>query len=213
MFVNKAAILLPLFIFGITTQAWADAVKSVNFDANQAKIIKMSENNLVLQNKAETAKEPDKSLEKGKSTSQPRISYTDCGAVIDMTKPDAIFSKTLKKSARLQWIGFLDKAIYSYIFFQDTWRDKFLTLQGVLESKSSSADYGEPTLKPFPNENAAEERRIWEAFKFLQPKKEEIIKEMFIGFRFSFYPMSGSMLLLTNATPSFDNGLGFMIPF
>jgi hypothetical protein len=213
MFINKVAILFPLFIFGITTQALADAVKSINIDANQVKIMKMHEDNSVMQNKVRTAKEPDGSLKPSESTFQPETSDTDRGPVTDITKPSVIFSKTLKKSAKLQWASFLDKVIYSYVFFDNAWRDRFLTLRGVLETKSSGVDYGKPALKPFPNENEVGERRIWEAFEFLQPKREEIFKEMFIGFRFSFYPMSGHMLLFLNATPSSDNELGLMIPF
>jgi len=213
MLTKRVAILFLLFIFGVITQAWADAVKSIDVDANQAKIMKIHENHSVIQNKARITKDPDESLKPSESTFPSETSYTDHGVVADVAKPNAIFSKTLKKSAKLQWMEFLDKVIYSYVFFDNAWRDRFLTLQGVLETRLSGVDYGKPTLKPFPNENEINERRIWEAFEFLQPKREEIFKEMFIGFRFSFYPTSGHMLLLMNTSPSSDSELGLMIPF
>jgi hypothetical protein len=213
MFINKVAILFPLFIFGITIQAWADAVKSINVDVNQVKTIKVCENNSTIQHEAKTVKEPDESLKQSESICRPEMSYTDRGAVMDITEPDVIFSKTLKKSTKLQWVGLLDKVIYSYVFFHEAWRDEFLTLQGVLETKSSGVNDNKPALKPLLNDHEVGEGRIWAAFKLLQPKGEELFKEMFIGFRFSFYPTGGHMLLFLNATPSFDNELGLMIPF
>jgi hypothetical protein len=44
MVINKVAILLGLFIFGITAQLWADSVKSINNAVNQVTIMKMDEN-------------------------------------------------------------------------------------------------------------------------------------------------------------------------
>ncbi len=211
---KKVSILLALFIFGIFTQVWADSVKSINNAANQLTIMKMDENEVVMQKKKELTKEPTKSSKKRKAKFPPVMPYSDYGAIMGSAKPDVNFLKALEEKKKPRLIVSLDKVIYSYKHSQVDGRDKFLTFQDVIKTKSSNSDFGQPFLKPYPDGNKYfEEGRILTTFKLLQSKREEIFKEIFMGFRFSFNPMSGHMFLEMNVTSSSENGPGLIIPF
>lgn len=210
----KVAILLTLFIFAIFIQVWANPIKSMNDAANQVTIMKMDKNKDVIQKKIGSAKEPIKSLKKSKTRSQSAIPYTDYGAILGSTKVDVNFLKALEEKKRSQWVGSLDKVIYSYPFPQNLWRDKFFSFCEVTETKSSNSDFSQSILKRYPDVNKYfEEGRILETFKLLQSKKEEIFKEICMGFRFSFSPVSGHMFIEMNVTPSSEKGPGIIIPF
>ena len=211
---KKVSILLALFIFGIFTQVWADSVKSINNAANQLTIMKMDENEVVMQKKKELTKEPTKSSKKRKARFPPIMPYSDYGAIMGVAKLDVNFLKTLKERKKLQLTDSLDKVIYSYEFSQDPWRDKFLTSRKVIETKSSNSDFGQYFLKPYPDgKKYFEEGRILATLKLLEFKREEIFKEIFMGFRFSFNPKSGHMFLEMNVTSSSEKGSGIIIPF
>jgi hypothetical protein len=201
---SKIVILSLPFIFGIIAQAWADSIKSINNAANQETIMK----------KKGLAKGPIRSSKNRNIRFYKGISYSDYGAIIGDIRPDVNFLKTLeeKKNPRLR--DSLDKVIYSYEFFKDAWKDKFLTFRGIAEAKSSNSGSDQSVPKPYPNGNKYfEEGRILTTFKLLQSKREELLKEVSMGFRFSFEPMSGHMFLEMNVTPASETGTGIIIPF
>ena len=214
MIFRKVAILLILFIFGIITQVWANPVKSINNAANQEMIMKMDENKVGIQKKTEVAKESVKSLKKRQVRSQSSIPYTDYGAIMGSVKSEINFLRTPEQKKRPLLADSLDKLVFSYEFKQNVWRDKFLSSREITEAKFQNSDSGQAILRPYPSGNKYfEEGRIPETFKLLQSKREELFKEIFMGFRFSFNPMSEHMFLEMNVTPSSEIGPGIIISF
>jgi hypothetical protein len=212
MIIKTVAILLFLFIFGITTQGYADSVKSKKNTVNQETMMKIDENKVALQKKAGIVKDPIKTSKNHTSEFQTNISYKDRWWVTDNAKLN--FLKTLEEKKKTSSADYLDKVIYSYGFSQNTWGEKFLNFRRVAEAKSLNSDVNQSHLGSYPPGNKIfEERRILEVFKLLQLKREEISKEIVLGFRLSFNPVSGHMFLEMNVTPSFEKGSGFIIPF
>ena len=210
----KIVILSLLFIFGITAQVWADSVKSINNAANQLTIIKIDENEVVIQKKKELTKEPTKSSKKRKARFPPVMPYSDYGAIMGTAKMEVNFLKASKEKKRSPLTECSDKIIFSYDFVQNGWRNHFPSFMGVAEAKSSNPDIRQPNFGPYPpGNNYFKERRILETFKHLQFKREELSKELFMGFRFSFNPMSGHMFFEINVTPPSETGTGIIIPF
>ena len=211
---KTAAILLFPFIFGITTLVYADSVKSIKNTVNQETTIKMDENKAPRQKKAEVVKESMKSFTKHKVKSQPSIPYSDYGELIVSTQFNANFLTTLKEKEKSPLAKSFDKMIYFDGFSQNAWGEKFLNFKGVAEAKSTNPAVSQSHLGSYPPGNKYfEERRILETFKLLQLKREEISKEIFMGFHFSFNPLRGHMFLEMNAIPSFEKESGFVIPF
>jgi hypothetical protein len=211
---KTAAILLFPFIFGITTLVYADSVKSINNTVNQETIIKMDENKAVMQKKAGVANKSKRSLTKHTAKFKSSIPYSDDGEIIVSTQSNANFLTTLKEKEKSPLAKSFDKMIYSYGFSPNAWGEKFLMFKGIEEVKSTKLSVSPSHLGSYPlGNNYFEERRILETFKLLQFKREELSKEIFMGFRFSFKPLSGHMLLEMNAIPSFEKGSGFIIPF
>jgi len=196
MALRKVAILLTLFIFGITARAWGDPVKSMNEAANQVTLIKMDESKGVLQKKTEPAKERIEWLKKSQSKPQ-----------------DVNFLRTLEEKKRSQWVESLDKVIYSHESCENAWRNKFFSPRQVKDTKSSSSDFGQSFLRPYPVGNGfLDEGRIFTILRLLQ-SKEETFKEIFMGFCFSFDLMHGHMLLEVNLSPPSEKRSGFIIRF
>jgi len=212
MGIRKISILLPLFIFGITTQVWADSVNSLKNSANQETIMKMDENKGTLQKKKSHAKETVKSSKKSQVTSQFGIQQTDDGFMMSRSKLDINYLKAAKAKKSLM-TDFLDKVIFSYDFAQKGWRNHFPSFMEVAEAKSSDPDVSQSVLRSYPTESRhVEEGRILDTFKLLQFKRKDISKEIFMGFRFSFNPVRGHVFLEMNAIPS-DKGPGLIFPF
>jgi len=212
MIIKTAAILLFLFIFGITTQVYADSVKSRKNTANQETMMKIDENKVALQKKTGIVKDPIKTSKNHTPEFQPNISYKDRWWVIDNAKLN--FLKTLEEKKKTSSAGYLDKVIYSYGIPQHAWGEKFLNFSRVEEAKSLNSDVNQSHLRSYhPGNKNFEERRILEVFKLLQLKREEISKEIVLGFRLSFNPVRGHMFLEMNVTPSFEKGSGLTIPF
>ena len=212
MGIRKISILLPLFIFGITTQVWADSVKSLNNHVNQETIMKMEENKGALQKKKSRAKETVKSSKKSQVTSQFGIQQTDDGFMMSRSKLDINYLKAAKAKKSLM-TDFLDKVIFSYDFAQKGWRNHFPSFMEVAEAKSSDPDVSQSVLRSYPTGSRHfEEEKILDTFKLLQFKRKDISKEIFMGFRFSFNPVRGHVFLEMNAIPS-DKGPGLIFPF
>ena len=196
MVLRKVAILLTLFIFGSIARAWGDPVKSSNDAVNQLTTMKMDENNVVIQKKTEPARKPAESLKKS------QVKFRDVN-----------FLRTLEERKRSQWVESLDQTIYSCEFSEDAWRNKFISPRQVRETKFSNSDSGHSILKPHPDGNGYfGEGRMLTTLRLLQ-SKEEKIKEIFMGFLFSFNLANGHMLLEINVAPSSEKSSGFTIRF
>jgi hypothetical protein len=196
MVLRKVAILLTPFIFGMIVRAWCDPVKSINSAAIQLTTMKMDENKTVLQEKAEPAKVSAEWFKK----SQAKLG-------------DVNFLRTLEEKKRSQWVESWDKVIYSREFLENVGRNKFFSLRQARETKSSSSDLGQSLSKPYPDENGTFEiEKILTTLKLLQ-SKEEALKEIFMGFRFSFDLTNGRVLLEMNVTPSSGKRSGITIRF
>jgi len=196
MALRKVAILLTLFIFGMIARTWCDPVKSINGAAIQLTTIKMDENEAVMQKKTEPAKESTEWLKKSQTKFR-----------------DVNFLRTLEEKKRSQWVESSDKLIYSREFLENAWRKKFFSSRQVRETKSSSSDFGQSILKPYPDGNGYfEEGKILTTLRLLK-SKEEIFKEIFMGFYFSFDLTNGRVLLEMNVTPSSEKRSGFIIRF
>jgi hypothetical protein len=196
MVLRKVAILLTLFIFGMTARAWCDPVKSMKGAAVQLTTVKIDENKAVLLKKKAPAKE---SAEWSKK-SQAKLR-------------DVNFLRTLEERKRSQWVELSDKVITSREFSENTWRDRFFGPRQMRENKSSGPDVAQSILKPSPDGNGCFEReRILTTLRLLQ-SKEEILKEIFMGFHFSFDLTNGHVFLEMNVAPSSENRSGFMIRF
>ena len=194
MALKKVAILLTLFIFGSIVRAWGDPVKSSNDAVNQLTTMKMDENNVVIQKKAEPARKRAESLKKS------QVKFRDVN-----------FLRTLEERKRSQWVESLDQAIYSREVSEDAWRNKFISPRQVRETKSSSSDSGHSILKPHPDGNGYfGEGRMLTTLRLLQ-SKEETFKAIFMGFLFSFDLTNGHMLLEINVAPSPEKSSGFII--
>jgi hypothetical protein len=198
MVLRRVSILLTLFIFGMIVHAWCDSVKSINGAAIQLTAVKVDENRAALQKKTERAKESAEWFKK--TQAKPR---------------DVNFLRALEEKKRSQWVESLNNIFCSREFLENVWRNKFLSPPQPQrrETKSSSSDSGQSILKPYPDEDSyPEEGRILTALKLHQPR-EEILKEIFMGFRFSFDLTHGHMLLEMNVTPSSEKRSGLTIRF
>jgi hypothetical protein len=196
MVMRKVAILLTLFIFGMIVRAWCDPVKSINSAAIQLTTVKMDENRAALQKKTEPANESAEWLKK----SQAKLR-------------DVNLLRTLEEKKRSQWVESSDKVIYSRESLENAWRNKFFSPRQVRETKSSRSDFGQSILKPYSDENGYfEERKTLTTLKLLQ-SKEETLKEIFMGFRFSFDLTNGHVFLEMNVTPSPEKRSGLAIRF
>jgi hypothetical protein len=207
------SILSTFVIFVMVIQTRADDVKSVKYTPNRETITKMDKNKGVLQKRIEPGKTPVKSLKKLIVGFQFAILY-DYEAILDSNKLNVNFLKTLEEEKKLQLTDFLHKVIYSYEFFRDTWKGRYLSSRKINESKSSSSDFGQSISKPYPiGDKYFGEGNILSTFKLLQSKREEAFREIFMGFRLSFDPKTTHMLVEMNISPSSEKGPGVIIPF
>jgi len=193
---RRVSILLTLFIFGLIVHAWADSVKSVDGAAVQLTAMKMDENKAALQKKAQPAIEPAEWSKK--SQVKPR---------------DVNFLRTLEEKKRSQWVDLSDGVPTFREIVENVWKNKFFSPLQMRETKPSSSDLRQPRLKPYPDENGYFEEGKTSTALRLQQSKEEILKEIFMGFRFSFDLTNGHMLLEMNVTPSSEKRSGLTIRF
>ncbi len=174
--------------------------------------MKIDENEVTFQKKKKSAKEPIKASKKRKAGFPPVMPYSDYGAIMGTAKMEVNFLKASEEKKRPPLTECLDKIIFSYDFVHSAWKDKIFW--GVAEAKSSNPDIRQPNVGSYPpGNNYFKESGILATFKHLQFKREELSKEIFMGFRFSFNPMSGHMFFEINVTPPSETGTGITIPF
>jgi hypothetical protein len=211
--IKKIAILLTFFIFVMVTQVEANDVKSGKYTLNRDMIIKMDENTGVIQKRMKPVKEPARSTKKTKAGLQSVVLF-DHAKIPESTKIGVNFLKALEEVKKFPLTDSLHKVTYSYQFFQDVWKDRFLTSLEINGTKPSNSASGQSISKAYPNgDNYFVEGKILPTFKLLQSKGDETFKEIFMGFRFSFDPKSTHMLVEMNISPSSEKGPGVIIPF
>jgi hypothetical protein len=210
----EIVILSFLFISGIISQAWADSVKPIDNGANQDTMMKMDVNASLLQKKKGPAKEPIRQSTNRNSRSYKGISYSDYGAIIGDTKLKLNFLKAVEEKKGSPLRECLHNIIPSYCYIENVWKDRSSYFVGTAEARSSNPEYSHSHLGSYsPGNRYVEERTASATLKLLQPKKEELFREIFMGFRFSFAPLTGHIFLDLSATPSPETGTGIPIPF
>jgi hypothetical protein len=204
-----------LFIFGVITQVKADSFKSINNTVNQETITKMNENEISTRKNLRPAKDPDESLKKRRAKFQSGPFHdTDGGKLMSMEKFDVNLLKIAEEKKKPLLSESLDQVIYFDKFAQQGGRGKFLTFQEVTKTNSPNSDFGQFVLRPYQyGTNYLEEEKTSGRLKLLQFKREEIFREIFLGFRFSFTPMVGHIFLEMNGIPSSEKRPSIMIPF
>jgi len=213
------SILLTFFIFVIVNQAGADDVKSRENTTNRDTIIKMDENRIGFLKGTEPVQEPAASQKKLKARFQSTISYSDPnhGTITgSRTKLRFNFLRALEQKKKLHLSESLQKVIYSFEFFEDPWRDRFLRSRKTNDTNSPNSNFGQAPpnryLSPEP-EKYLEKGKIQSTLKLLQSKREEIFNEIFVGFRFSFGAKNTHALPEMRLSPSFEKGAAFIIAF
>jgi len=126
---------------------------------------------------------------------------------------DVNFLRTPEEKKMSQVVESLDKVISSREFSEKFWRNKFSSPLHAPETKSSSSDSGQSTLKVNPDENGSlEQAKTFTKLRLLQ-SREETFKEIFMGICFSFDLTNGHVFLEMNVTPSTEKRSGFSIRF
>jgi len=158
--------------------------------------MKMDENKAALQKKAKPAIE---SAERSQEI---------------LAKPrDVNFLRTSEEKKRSQWVELSDSVYCARELLENVWRNQFFVPLKIREATSSSSYLGQSIWKSYPDENGYfEEGKISTALK-LRQAKEEILKEIFMGFRFSLNLTNGHVLLEMNVTPSSEKRSGLTIRF
>jgi hypothetical protein len=213
MTIKKIAILLTFFIFVMVTLVRANEVKSVKYTPNRDKTIKMHENTGPLQKRMEPVKEPARSTKTTKASFQ-SVMLFDYVGISESTMPGVNFLKALEEVKKFPLRDSLRKVTYSYQFFQDIWKDRFLNYREINGTKASNSGFGQSISKPYPNgDNYFVDWNVLPTFKLLQSKRDETFKEIFMEFRLSLDPKSTHMLVEMNISPSSEKGPGVIIPF
>ncbi len=205
MTVKRISILLILSFFETTTYVWGAPEKLVNNAANGVTAMKMHENKGVLQEKGKPASKPIKSSEKRKTKSRSALSRQDDRPITEGIKKDVDFRKAVEEKKRTRWIA-LDQSISSSEHLPRNLHCEVLSSRESPASDSSS--------KPFPGvrqylEAGTKLETLWR----LESRKEEVLKEIFMGLRFSFPPVTRHVVLEMNVAPHSEKAHGLIIPF
>ena len=213
MTIVNVPILLILFIFAIVTHAWSDPDKSMNVAKNRLTTVKMDENKGVLQKKRKPAQMSPRSIRKENSKSHSVLPCPEDGATIASTQSDVDFLKAVVEKRRTRWID-LNQILNSPEFLRTTRNNNFFGSRDALTIIALNADSNQPISKPSPaGSKYFEGETKLETLKHLETKKEEILREIFMGLRFSFTPTSRHVVLEMNVIPSYERGPGLIIPF
>lgn len=213
MAVLNVSILLFLFIFATAPHAWSDPDKSMNAAANRITTRKVPENKGIVQKKRKPTLKPAPSIRKGNSKSQSALPCPEEGAALASTGSNVDFLKAVEEKRRTRWID-LDQIVSSPEFLRSIRNNHFFGSRAAPATKSSNRDSNQSISKPFPADSKyLEGRTKLEALKHLESKKEEILREIFMGLHFSFTPISRHVVLEMNVSPSYERGPGLIIPF
>ena len=204
MKVIRISILLVLSIFATISHVWSGPEKLMKDEANGATTVKMHENKGLLQKKWKPVPKSNKSPKKRGTPSQSTLCPND-GPITGSIKRDMDFLKAVEAKRETRWIG-LDEIISSVEFLPINFNSALLSSPEALAGKTSS--------KPFPASiQSVEGGTRLETFRRLELKKEELLKEIFMGLRFSFTSASRQMVLELNVAPLSEKVPGLIIPF
>jgi len=213
MTITKTSILSTLFIFAFVSLVWSDPDKSMNNAANRVTTMKMNENKGVLQKKKKPAPMPAKSTKKQKSKSPSALRCPEDGAAMTSTRRDVDFLKGVEEKRKSRWID-VEQIPYSPEFFRSTRDNDFSRSWEAPATKSSNTDFSQSISKPYPaGSQYFEGERKLETLRHLESKKEEILREIFMGLRFSFAPAGRHLVFEMNVTPSSEKAPGLIISF
>ncbi len=195
MIAMKISILSVLFIFAIAGHAWSGPDKSMKNAANSVTTVKINKNKGLLQKKVKPASKPVKSPKKSNTKPQSAPCCPDVEPIPEIAKKDVDFLKAIQERKETRWIG-LYPTIYSSEFLPAGLTPAVFISREVPAGKTSS--------KPFPvGSRYFEGGMKLETLRRLESRKEELLREIFMGLRFSFTPASRQMVLQMNvATPS-----------
>ncbi len=205
MTAKQISILLFLSIFATTTYAWSAPDKLMNNAANGGTAMKIHENKGALQKKWKPASKPIKSSKKRNTKSQLALSRPDDRPITGGVKKDVDFLKAVEEKKRTRWIA-LDQSSSPSEFLPRNLHCEVLSSREALPSESS--------LKPFPGVSQYFEGGTkLETLRRLESRKEEVLREIFMGLRFSFPPVSRHVVLEMNVAPHSEKAYGVFIPF
>ena len=196
--IKKIVISLLLFIFCAAIQAWADTVKTLNRTVYQGSIIKMDENEAI-----KTQQKNNDSFQSDNFSKNDEIAIGNSESKVNLL----LESQEGKERSKL--IDSIDKVISRYKIDQNVWRNEFLECQ----PKSQNSEFGQSTLKPYPDGNEDFEKGGLTTFKLLNSKRTEIFTEIFMLFHFLFNPKGEHMFLEISSIPFSEKGRGLFIPF
>jgi len=175
--------------------------------------MKMDENKGVVQKKKKSTPKPVQSTRKKNNKSQPALRCPDDGASIASIRRDVDFLKAVEEKRKVRWID-LEQILHSPESLRSACNNNFLTSREAPAIKSSNTDFTQSLSKPFPAGcKYFEGGTKLETLRHLESKKEEILREIFMGLRFSFTPTSRHMVLEMSVSPSYERGPGLIIPF
>jgi hypothetical protein len=208
------AFLLFLFIFGIIGLARADSNRSANYAVHREKPVKMDKNGGAVQKKESSAGAPIKTSKKYGPGFHSPGKYKDAWWTIGDGKLN--FLKMEKEKIRYPFGDRWHSVIFPYTFFQNTRVDQFFSLQDITRKKIPS-ESPPPISRLLSVENKYYGGEGWMAYKLLEsnlePKRWELLKEIFVGLNFSFDMKNRHLFFEMNAAPDVEKKSGVTIPF
>ena len=179
---------------------------------HQERIIKVEINKGTLQKKKGHVKTTAKSSGKSQNRSPKMIPYVDYGAMMGKPILSLNFIKAVEEKKRSSWAECLDRVTSSYAIARHASRNNLFNFMGNAEAQPSKPEPNPSLWGALSKENKyLGDSGVLEKFKLLQPKKEDLFKEISMGFRLTINPVSGHVFIEMNVTPS-DKVNGFILP-
>lgn len=208
----RISILSFLFIFAMAPCAGGDSDKSINHGAHRISTMKIDGNRDAVQKKKSQKLSPTKSNKKGYSKPGSALGRVEEKSVPAAIKRDMDFLKRVEEKRKAEWIH-LDHHPDSPEFSRTSSAQEFFAWRGVPGTPFPNTGLDDPIPKSvLPGDKYLGATTKLEALKHL--KSRELLREIFMGLRFSFIPTSRHMVLEMNVnTPFSENGPGLKIPF
>ncbi len=210
----RISILSFLFIFAVAPCARGDSDKSINDGTHRISTMKMNGNRGTVQKKKSPKLSPAKPLKKGSSKSGSALGALEEKSVAAAIQRDMDFLKRVEEKKKSEWIH-PDHILESPEFSQAISAQEFFNGRGVRVIPFPNTGFDDPIPKSvLTGGKYLGAATKLEALKHLESRKEELLREIFMGLRFSFIPTGRHMVLEMNVnTPFSENGPGLMIPF
>lgn len=199
------SILSFLFIFAMAPYAGCDSDQSVRDGTHRIRTMKMDVNRDAFRQKKNSKLSPTK-------RSPAPVGKLEGKTAPAVIKRDMDFLKGVEEKKRAEWI-YRDHGLDSREFSQRCARELFAS-GGVHDTRFFNAGFDDA-----PHQPLSTSRQYFvgatklEALKHLDPRKEERLREIFMGLRFSFAPTSRHMVLEMNLNHPFSENRGLTIPF